>query len=420
MKQFLTFSFLGTALGYAHRKRQDGPVDSSTSPDCTWYDTALDSSYDCAYFESMWALTHEQFVSYNPSVEDDCSGIVVGNSYCVEVNYGTPLPTPTTAEPTATASPKPSPTQEGLADTCTAFYMAATGDSCQKIVDKYRTFTVDDFLTWNPAVGEDCAGLWAEYYYCVGVPGTPTTPLPTPTTTPTPTGPSPTQDGIVENCTTFYQAAKGDTCQKIVSKYGTFTQEDLITWNPALGDDCSGLWAEYYYCVGVPGSPTTRPTTSTSTSTATTSSGPSPTQTGIIGTCTSFQKAVKGDTCAAIAQEHGTFTLDEFLEWNPAVGSDCSGLQIGYYYCVGIPGTPTEPPATTTTATNPGCTSAPTPTQPGVSCSCKKWHKVVSGDTCASIQIEYNISVANFNKWNPGVGSDCSTLWLGYNVCVRM
>ncbi|GIJ81614.1 hypothetical protein Asppvi_000113 [Aspergillus pseudoviridinutans] len=490
LQTLLPYSLLlGAALANPHlSRRQDGPVDPGTATDCTWYDTALDKTYTCQWFEFNWGLSHQDFVSYNPSVKDDCSGIKVGNSYCVEVNHGTPRPTTTT--PTSTATPKPSPTQDGLIDTCTTFYMAVAGDTCDKIVAKYGTFTSAEFLSWNPAVGADCSGLWAKTYYCVGIPGTPTT---KPSTTAVPTGvPSPTQSGLISTCNNFYMAVAGDTCDKIVAKYGTFTSAEFLSWNPAVGADCSGLQAKTYYCVGVPGTPTTKPTTTPTTTPTgpsptqtgiistctqyhkavdgedcaglvkqygtftldqflswnhavgadcsgfwlgyyycvgvpgtpttnptttptTTPTGPSPTQTGIISTCTQYHKAVNGDDCAGLVKQYGTFTLDQFLSWNHAVGADCSGFWLGYYYCVGVPGTPTKPPTTTTAA---GCANAPTPTQPGAICACNKWHKVANGDDCVTIEKQYGISAANFNKWNPQVGTSCSTLWLGYNVCV--
>lgn len=37
-------------------------------------------------------LTH-RILPENPSVKDDCSGIQVGYSYCVEINYGDPTTT---------------------------------------------------------------------------------------------------------------------------------------------------------------------------------------------------------------------------------------------------------------------------------------------------------------------------------------
>jgi hypothetical protein len=120
-----------------------------------------------------------------------------------------------------------------------------------------------------------------------------------------------------------------------------------------------------------------------------------------------------------------TFTLATFIKWNPAVGSVCSSLFLNYYYCIGIPGTPTKKPTPTSrkpSATpKPTCNPSaptPTPTQPGAICGCKKWHKVVSGNTCDTIVKQYGITKANFNKWNPKVGSACQTLWLGYSVCV--
>jgi hypothetical protein len=130
----------------------------------------------------------------NPSVKDDCSGIKVGNSYCVEVNNGLPRPTSkkssttvptTTIKPTPTGIKKPSPMQPGLIESCTDFYFAEANDRCEIIVAKYGTFTYEDFVKWNPAVGPTCGGIWAQTYYCVGVPGTPTVKL---SATPTPTG----------------------------------------------------------------------------------------------------------------------------------------------------------------------------------------------------------------------------------------
>lgn len=193
-------------------------------------------------------------------MKENCSGIKVGNSYCVEVNYGLPRPTAasstTSVGPTPTGDPKPSPTQDGLIDTCTTFYMAVPKDTCDKIVQKYGgTFTFDDFLKWNPEIGRDCSGLWAKYYYCVGVPGTPTatptTTTATTTTTKAPTGPTPTQDGIASNCQRYHLAVSGDNCQRIVDKYGAFDLAKFQAWNPAMGSDCSGLWIGYYYCIGM-------------------------------------------------------------------------------------------------------------------------------------------------------------------------
>ena len=106
--------------------------------------------------------------------------------------------------------------------------------------------------TATPSTNEiaECKGLWPDYYYyCVGVPGTPTS-RPTTTKPTTSPGPSPTQSGIVSNCQRYYQAKEGDGCRDIVDSIGTFTFADFLTWNPAVGADCGGLWVGYYYCIG--------------------------------------------------------------------------------------------------------------------------------------------------------------------------
>jgi LysM repeat protein len=66
----------------------------------------------------------------------------------------------------------------------------------------------------------------------------------------------------------------------------------------------------------------------------------------------------------------------------------------------------------------PGGVDPPAPTQPGAIAKCAKWHTVVEGDTCWAIADKHGISLENFYLWNPGVGSSCSSLWLGYAVCV--
>ncbi|TQV98182.1 glycosyl hydrolase family 180 [Cordyceps javanica] len=57
------------------------------------------------------------------------------------------------------------------------------------------------------------------------------------------------QKGIVDNCNGFYRAVAGDTCQTITAKHSSVSLAQLHSWNPALQDDCSGLKADYFYCV---------------------------------------------------------------------------------------------------------------------------------------------------------------------------
>lgn len=110
----------------------------------------------------------------------------------------------------------------------------------------------------------------------------------------------------------------------------------------AVGTSCESLQAGYYVCVGVgAGSVTTTATatraSSTSTTMTATMTGPTPQQTGIISTCHDYHLVESGDGCASIASDSG-ISLSDFYEWNPAVGSTCASLWLGYYVCVGIEG----------------------------------------------------------------------------------
>jgi hypothetical protein len=95
------------------------------------------------------------------------------------------------------------------------------------------------------------------------------------------------------------------------------------------------------------------------------------------------------------------------------VGSDCTLLFAGYAYCVeGPPASTTSTPATTTT-------SGPTdPTQTGIASNCNAWYNVVSGDSCSKIEGLFNITFAQFYAWNPAVGSNRQSLFIGYSYCV--
>jgi hypothetical protein len=50
--------------------------------------------------------------------------------------------------------------------------------------------------------------------------------------------------------------------------------------------------------------------------------------------------------------------------------------------------------------------------------NCKKFYEVASGDYCDLIAQKFRITSAQIIKWNPDVGSECRSLWVGYYVCV--
>lgn len=97
---------------------------------------------------------------------------------------------------------------------------------------------------------------------------------------------------------------------------------------------------------------------------------PTATQTGIVSSCVAWYRADSGDTCDIISEIFGTFSKAQFLQWNPAVLSDCSGLVIGDYYCVAIPSTPKTRTSTAVVTPLPTNGVGPQPEQPGIPSSC--------------------------------------------------
>ncbi|KAL8707967.1 MAG: hypothetical protein Q9220_007110 [cf. Caloplaca sp. 1 TL-2023] len=377
----VALAYVNSVPGHQQVRRQSGPIPPDTIEDCTYFYESQPGD-TCASIAVGWGLTLEQFKTYNPSVKSDCSGLVIGNAYCVEENYGngpadpetTSTTTSKTTSATIAATPTgPTPVQSGISSQCKNFYKIQDGDTCAGIVDKYHTFTLQN--------------LYIPPNYLLG------------------------------SSKTFYKVKDGDECGKIVASYGTFSLTDFYTWNPAIGMDCAKLISGYYVCVGLPSTPTTR-SSITSTSTSPAPTGPSPTQSGIISSCTKYYKAVSGDDCEVISNRYGTCSVAQFVSWNPAVKSECSQLFLQYYYCIAVPGTPTTRTTTRTTSKTPTPTpKGPQPQQPGIVADCNKYYLVKSGDSCYSIQQSQRISSGNFLKWNTGVKSDCSNLFMGYYIC---
>jgi hypothetical protein len=73
-------------------------------------------------------------------------------------------------------------------------------------------------------------------------------------------------------------------------------------------------------------STTTRPpTTTTSTTPGNGVSTPLPIQDGMTQNCNKFHFVQTGQTCATLASLY-SISVAQFIQWNPAAGSDCSGL----------------------------------------------------------------------------------------------
>ncbi|KAJ5175095.1 uncharacterized protein N7482_000972 [Penicillium canariense] len=133
----------------------------------------------------------------------------------------------------------------------------------------------------------------------------------------------------------------------------SISRNNLLFLNPELFQNCTNLLADTYYCVQPVGyiatysgyresSTSTVPfdeTSSTSlpsqppmielSATGTGVTTPYPVQTGMVATCDEFYKVIADDSSVDIANANG-IPVASFYTWNPAVETDCSGLQAIY------------------------------------------------------------------------------------------
>ncbi|KAL3295352.1 carbohydrate-binding module family 50 protein [Colletotrichum asianum] len=442
-----------------------GPTHPNIAPNCNAFHTVVDGD-GCWSIQQKYGISAEDFLAWNPDVSEDClTNFWLGNAYCVGVgaavttsstssvvstSSGPITQTTAVTTPNATYSTRvpvtewnitgttigttfpPQKTQAGQHADCIDWHYVGDAHTCAYIVESYGgpELTMSNFLSWNPAIGSDCGGLIWDTWVCVSIkPQTSTfsynfptangstTPIPEPTDY-TPTSlppvetliPSPTQPGLSPSCRAFYKAQADDNCQVILG-FGVSTEEQFFEWNPALDGNCNGLWLDYFYCIAAydPLDTDNLPPLATVTS------RPSNVAGGTTGLCTVWYQASKVDTCDSIVGPFGRFSLAEFLEWNLGVGSDCSGIQAGWSYCVAIPGTPTDP------TSDPDQPSIPTgtPTQTGIATDCSDFWLVSSDDTCASIADHNGITVEQLLTWNPALGTtSCSGLKADVYVCV--
>ncbi|KAH7377902.1 hypothetical protein BKA66DRAFT_375695, partial [Pyrenochaeta sp. MPI-SDFR-AT-0127] len=80
--------------------------------------------------------------------------------------------------------------------------------------------------------------------------------------------------------------------------------------------------------------------------------------------------------------------------------------------------TPTKVPTTTKPTPTGNGVSTPLPTQPGIISNCNKFHYIAKGVVCTQVTSFQKITRADFVRWNPTVGDDCSGMQAEVIVCV--
>lgn len=135
--------------------------------------------------------------------------------------------------------------------------------------------------------------------------------------------------------------------------------------------------------------------------------------------------SLAGDNCGTIETEYG-ISHSQFLEWNPAVSSDClTNFWGGYAYCVAISGSPTSTATSTGGTPEPTVSGAPEPNQPGNAIpACVAYEQAAQGDWCSAFADRHGVALEDLYSWNTVLGANgenCSSLfWSGYWYCVAV
>ncbi|EFE43072.1 hypothetical protein TRV_02199 [Trichophyton verrucosum HKI 0517] len=283
-------------------------------------------------------------------------------------------------------------------------------EDCNSLVEDFN-ITMKELLKWSPMINSNCTNLdsWRGWHLCTSSPTStipyredgslkrPERKLPTPPT------PNPLAPGTIEGCYRYENAneeesardASLNVCWWWAAK-GEVKVEELLAWNPSLrwGEGCylkPGYRSGYNrqkYATKIKGQRFSREIESANSS-------------------------IEYLSCSKIPDYTG-LSLSELRTLNPWIEKNCkedtftSKLSEDGFLQLCLE------------RSNPDLTplSLPNSIQPAATTICKEWHIVSEGDTCQSVIEKYGISPDEFSSWNPGIRNDCSTLWVGYGVCI--
>ncbi|KAL2683337.1 hypothetical protein Neosp_007807 [[Neocosmospora] mangrovei] len=415
---------------------------------------------DCGAFTVKYGITLKDFIFLNPHVWENCTNVYKDYYYCVRPvgyisTYPGYLPTTSTKEFVQTPfTPLPLeydifadyvstnpviPLANNTRQDCSSYLYLENITATPNIADCWsmamvHDITPEEFILWNPSLAKSPSNASDSHSYnypctvsesvsyCVALESATQAPGEGDDEAP----PSPRAAGEIENCTAWFAPESYLDCESLLLT--TWLEfDDFYRMNPSVKSDCTGLAVGTYYCISTnaDGSPPLyededEDTTTTSTSATATGTDvvtPSPVQSGIASNCNDFYLVQAGDGCWAIANDHG-IELNDFYGWNPAVKSDCGGLQAEVYVCVGVKASATTMLDNIPSTTLGGAGSTPTPTQDGMVTGCKDFYFVQAGDGCWAIANDRGIELNDFYEWNPAVKNDCSGLQAEVYVCV--
>ncbi|KAL8694818.1 MAG: hypothetical protein Q9218_000577 [Villophora microphyllina] len=114
---------------------------------------AINNTIDITLFEAI-----------NHGINQDCTNLIPGESYCV-------FPTPDWNVTATATQPPPTTTPTGTTNQCYEWHVIVSGDYCYKIAQEYD-ITVAQLQTWNPSLAGDCVVVLGEAYCVAGPTGT--------------------------------------------------------------------------------------------------------------------------------------------------------------------------------------------------------------------------------------------------------
>ncbi|KAH8690433.1 hypothetical protein GQ44DRAFT_720227 [Phaeosphaeriaceae sp. PMI808] len=242
------------------------------------------------------------------------------------------------------------------------------------------SISLEDFRRWNPSISATCTGFEVGKSYCVEVTGEPapvsSTFIKSPTPTPTPT-PTPAKSSSI-----IYSSSKPTVITSSTLFRSTSKSSSIASSTTSAGNGVQT---------------------------------PQPTQAGMVANCAKFYFVADGTSCSTVLSANG-ISIQDLYKWNPSVNSDCTGMWGGVNVCVGVLGGSTSVKPSSTVPSN--GVQTPQPTQPGMVTNCNKFYFIDQGVICDTVTSKNGISLSNFIKWNPSVGSDCTGMQAGVNVCV--
>ncbi|KAL2813346.1 hypothetical protein BDW59DRAFT_167529 [Aspergillus cavernicola] len=267
------------------------PLAKGTRKDCLEYEDNTFGDVPCNWLATK--VDNVRFAEWNPSVNYWHCLLTNGTRYCTlyAEEFTRPGYSDENYEDDETAPYEEAPADAAVDSTreCYVWFVRMEGDTCASILETAR-ITMEEFYAWNPSIKSDCSNLRTDTFYCMSgdyyddddddeeeddfssTSASSTTSVSTTTTTTitssdstttgpitttkstttaaSATAPGPTQTGISPTCDKWLISESGVYCADMAAK-SDITLEELYAWNPALGDDCSGMWPDYAYCIGV-------------------------------------------------------------------------------------------------------------------------------------------------------------------------